>query len=709
MKINKRYIGLAVSTLVLLLSLLLIGPVDTFSHGFYEDEVDFQQIPDEARLGLVPIDDDSCKITFSPKDKHFAGIELFLLNQSPSNGGTLFMTIKDSNGKEVEKEKIDLSEVYDSTWYKVMTKSNLKEGKKYYLSFEVAEGVSVPSMMLVDETYLQDEYIAGNAVISYAYSRSTFNFQEKIIIGILLISIYCAVISIFVDRDIIKKRLKIAACFMVLTSLLSWVYMYNSIDNENTAFEGYQVDSEGLVRGMIAADQDGITFADPDNPGYGLGWYYDLMGRLDSYERQYLSDDNWIDGFNKNEPMIVVNTNIITTQLAKVGNIIQFANGEEFAITDSVDDGNNILITLNSDKPLSGLKYGSLDDVTFYDANHNVLQKSMLMNYESQYGLHGKLFKRIARLMDEESVLDNLHLICSVLAGAVFTLIVLLIAYKYNYLMAACFYATFLLSPWVTNFARNLYWVEFGWFIPMAVGLICLIKIDSRKWRIGCYIAAFISICAKCLCGYEYISVVMMGLISFILVELLTSLINRDKEHTLLLFRTMIIIGIVAVLGFIMAIVIHAVLKGDGHIIHGIKNIIKQDVLRRTSGSNLNAFESENWPAMNASVWETYARYFHFSTSVITGITGNLFGALCLIPLGIFGYDYYTKKMNYTEVFMYIIFFLTSVSWFCLAKNHSYIHVHMNYVLWYFGYVQICLYIIINRLTNTVANKEIKD
>ena len=44
---------------------------------------------------------------------------------------------------------------------------------------------------------------------------------------------------------------------------------------------------------------------------------------------------------------------------------------------------------------------------------------------------------------------------------------------------------------------------------------------------------------------------------------------------------------------------------------------------------------------------------------------------------------------------MFIVFLGTTLSWFILGKAHSYVHTHMNYVLWYFGFIQICLYIII--------------
>lgn len=149
------------------------------------------------------------------------------------------------------------------------------------------------------------------------------------------------------------------------------------------------------------------------------------------------------------------------------------------------------------------------------------------------------------------------------------------------------------------------------------------------------------------------------------------------------------------------AICIHAPLKGDGSILEGIKNIFVQDVLRRTNGADLNDFAEHYWPSMNASIWEVFCAYFHFlTTEIILGIPGNLFPLICIVPLCIMGYDIKCKKTNYESIVLYVVFFLTSISWFCLAKSHSFIHRHMNYVLWYFGFVQICFYIIAEKITS---------
>ena len=42
--------------------------------------------------------------------------------------------------------------------------------------------------------------------------------------------------------------------------------------------------------------------------------------------------------------------------------------------------------------------------------------------------------------------------------------------------------------------------------------------------------------------------------------------------------------GCAALAGFIVAIGIHALLRGEGNVVEGIVRIFKEDVLRRTSG-----------------------------------------------------------------------------------------------------------------------------
>lgn len=333
------------------------------------------------------------------------------------------------------------------------------------------------------------------------------------------------------------------------------------------------------------------------------------------------------------------------------------------------------------------------------------IKDQYLEPYEAQFGLHGKLFRHIADNKIWPVQNEHLNFLCSVLTAVVFTSMVFLLNKKYGVLYAACFYLTFWLSPWVVNFARNLYWLEFTWFAPMLVGLYCSMDVTSQKRRLFCYALTFSTILVKCLCGYEYISSIMMGLVAFLVFDFFAAATKNRKEQWLIA-RTIIILGLVALAGFFTAIVMHAGIRSNGSILEGIKTIYEGDVLRRTSGGQINDFSAIYYESFNASAWEVICKYFTFSTEIITGIRGNLFPLLSITPLVLFAYEYKNQKLDWVLVSQYLYFMLTAVSWFTLAKSHSYIHTHMNFVLWYFGFVQICIYITVKHLKDYIELRE---
>ena len=702
---KRRQMWIAAGIALCIVALIMLGPMDYFSHGFFPDEIDIQQIADEDVLGLMNVDDEDCFVVFSPRKAHFAGVELFLVDHSPENGGMMTMTISDPAGRLVDENEIDLGRVRDSAWYKVYTNTALQEDEQYTIRFAVSGTASAPSFLLVRNDYLGDETVDGNILISYAYKNSTFSISERVFLSLAVLALLILLLRFAIPVERFRRQAKTAVLFLVLTTGLAWNYLFNSLDNHNTDFAYFQSDSETLVTGMIYAEQDGIQFSNESDRAFGLGRYYSLKGFLIRYGLSYITDDNWNEGYARTFPAIVVDSNTITQRIAVPGNSVGFKNGEEYMITGISDNGDNISIYLNAERPLSPARNGSLDDTIFYDSDHLPMSKSLITAYGSQYGLQGKVFRHLARYMNPEDALSNLYLICSLATASVFVLIVLLLKAKYGTLFAGCFYLTFALSPWIVNYARNIFWVEFTWFIPMAAGLVCTMKIDSGKWRRGCFAAVFVSVAGKCLCGYEFVTTIMMGMISFMMIDLLLAVAGKDKGRAKLLFRSAFCLGTAALLGFFAALYIHASYRGNGSIVDGIKSIIVNDVLRRTAGADLNAMDPVLWPSLNASVWEVFCKYFHFSTEIVTGVPGNLFPLLCLIPLTIFLYEIRKKKADLQGMFMYGFFFLSAVSWFCLAKSHSYVHGHMNYVLWYFGFVQTCFYVIAKRVVDAFSMK----
>jgi hypothetical protein len=706
--LNKKQCVFLLVTLVAVIFMICIGPLDVFTHGFYTDTLDTTQILEDDFGSHVRLINSDYEMQFSPKKAHMVGFELYLKNQPEGNTGTLELTILQQE-KEMDHISIDLSKVTESKWYKVYANAKLKEGEVYTLRFSAKQCDTVPCLQNVEKSYLPEETMSGSILLGYAYAQSTFTFQNKIIIGLFVLALWMLLISWYLTP---KKSgggyCKTVGIGLFLIAVLTWNYMYNSMDVSNTSFASFQADSETLVTGMIYAEQDDVYFKDTNEVGYGLGRYYNTAGSWYSYGLTYLSDDNWQNGYSKQGAALLLNSNIYTQEVLQVGNYVEFKNGSRFRMEAVEYTDTYIKVSLNAEEILTFEKYGSILDAKFYNQNGEALKQSRITAYKSQYGLQGKVFRHFARYMKEENIVLNLNLFCSLMTAMVFVLIVFVIARKYNFLMAGIFYLVFWLSPWVVIFARNLYWVEFTWFLPMLIGLVCAWKLEERRWRVACYIATFIAIWGKSLCGYEYISTIMMGMISFLLVDGVVAIVEKNPTKFKLIFRSIFVLGIIAIIGFFAAICLHATLRGEGDMFEGIKKIFEQDVLRRTVGADLNGYSELYRDSFNASMWDVYRRYFKLSTEVLTGIPANLFPSLCIIPLVTFIYEYKHKhrRLNYELLSMYLVFFITSISWFCLAKGHSYIHTHMNYVMWYFGFVQICLYIIVNAIVQAYKRLE---
>ena len=198
----------------------------------------------------------------------------------------------------------------------------------------------------------------------------------------------------------------------------------------------------------------------------------------------------------------------------------------------------------------------------------------------------------------------------------------------------------------------------------------------------------------------------MMGLILFPMLDLFISILNKDKDQITRNTKYVFFIGLFALLGFVTALVIHADLRGSGDIAVGLRSIWESDVLRRTLGGSKEGFSEAFWPSLDASIGEVLQKYFHFSKRILIFIPGFLFMPLCMLSLLIGLFDIFRKKKKSKEIlFIYVFSFLTSISWFVLGKSHSFIHTHLNYVLWYFGYIQITLYLILKSFLTFLRDK----
>jgi hypothetical protein len=172
-----------------------------------------------------------------------------------------------------------------------------------------------------------------------------------------------------------------------------------------------------------------------------------------------------------------------------------------------------------------------------------------------------------------------------------------------------------------------------------------------------------------------------------------------------LLLRTTFLIGIAALLGFVVVILIHGYVRGEGNLVSGLKTIYGSDVLRRTLGGNSSMFGDVYAESIEAPIWYVVARYFLFQTPILLGIPGIVFLPLVGLSLLVLLWGVVRKKTSGEMLSLYLWLGIMCISWFVLGKAHSYVHTFLNFVLWYMGYMQIAWYVIVNWVIDLIRRR----
>lgn len=344
-------------------------------------------------------------------------------------------------------------------------------------------------------------------------------------------------------------------------------------------------------------------------------------------------------------------------------------------------------------KPINGLENGHLyPNIIEYD--NKLKQTYSFIEYKSQIGIQGIIFNWIAGISKNINIIIILRWICCFLFVVVALLIALQLKKRYGILLPLVFYGVVILSKWTTDFAPNLYWVMFTWFVPILLGLLC---VNYEKKRTFIYPLFFVAIFFKSLCGYEYLSTIMITAEMFLIVEFLVC-----KERRKDTFKSIIISGLCMFLGFLTVLIIHSVILGEGDLVHGIEIFIHDLVGRRTFG-NASDYSIEYRKSLNASVMEVLGLYFN------NDFYGNIMKWLFAVALICLIFRQFVEKKDCRRLFaLLLLSFISVTSWLILAKGHSYIHTHMNFVLFDLGYSWVSIYCILFFIACHLKNNKIE-
>ncbi|SFN31693.1 glucosyltransferase domain-containing protein [Dokdonella immobilis] len=306
--------------------------------------------------------------------------------------------------------------------------------------------------------------------------------------------------------------------------------------------------------------------------------------------------------------------------------------------------------------------------------------------YRAQFGLQQIVYSYLSRTLGLTTLaqLQTIPAILTalVLAGLFFTYLQL-----YNRLFAVLFLLSLACAPYFLSMARNLYWNPYLMLAP-ALAAAFLYQARTRTGQ-GLLLGLIgLLMMLKCLSSYEYLTSVTLLACSVLLVAPMFG----DPEARPR-WKLAAAVFAVCVVGFVAAFLIHASVRGDT-LLAGIRNIYVEDIARRTFGDP-NSFAGETGESLRASVWDVLKIYFFEYPGRRTMIVpGKVFLGLFALSIAGIGYKFLTRHpLARRDAYTFVVFLLVPLSWFILAKGHSFTQTHINFVLWYVGFMPALLFV----------------
>lgn len=520
-----------------------------------------------------------------------------------------------------------------------------------------------------------------------------------------------------------SSRWREGAIWLVVAAILTWQFATNGLGvSDVRTFASFQRDSEAHVIGKMVSERVSIPFpahgSGVETANLGLAWVegvppnYDIgvWTVLQGYEllsanqalpelrlmRAEFSADGWAEGVATAVAGIAViaDSRSIPRYIGRPVRV----DGEPRFLRSVAVQGDVALLRL-SGPPLAAQQPSAPRDVvlTGEPPSREVLR---FKPYTSQYGLQGMGFTKLGQAGIS---LDAMYLITAGLFGAVLASLALVYARLFGVLFGIAFLATLLLSPWITNYGRNLYWVPFTWFLPaclLGIGLLA----RSVPARSIAAVGYFLAVLLKCLCGYEYISTVILFASAPCIVAIVASVRAIPVRVAAWWLAGSCALGATA---FFIALVLQAPMKAPT-VSQGLAAIIEQDAVRRTHGDpGAFATDGDAVSSLSQSTSSVLSRYLiGWRTQLVAGVPGSAFAYL-LAAAALIALTRATlaKGDRWRYAVMLAAFVVPAISWYVLGKGHSARHYHMNYVLWYMGAVPVCAWICMSPLVDMIRQR----
>lgn len=321
--------------------------------------------------------------------------------------------------------------------------------------------------------------------------------------------------------------------------------------------------------------------------------------------------------------------------------------------------------------------------------------------YDSQIGGQGIFFAILDKLigLSPDKKLRFFHDLTSLLSALTLTAIILWFYWEFGLTVALFVLASAIFSQWLVAFGRNLWWSLWAFYIPVAAVMHYLrFRRDSDFKPFALDVTVFIVVFIKCFFnGYEYITTALVMMSVPILYYGVLKKLSWQK-----FLSTFVRVALSSCLAILVTFFILCVQIGSvkGSLKDGVHHIVYAFAVR--THANPNEFRDVYTSSLQAGTFAVLSPYLKgtfFDPNVYLTRSRFLprihyYRLIIIFALSSGMAVALTKNANrderrktYSLILATWFSILAPLSWFVIFKAHSYIHTHMNFIVWQMPFV----------------------
>jgi hypothetical protein len=343
------------------------------------------------------------------------------------------------------------------------------------------------------------------------------------------------------------------------------------------------------------------------------------------------------------------------------------------------------------------------NDQNVYFSNPRLVDSLHLiwLAYPNQFGLQGIVFSIVDLInpLPRAWRIGFYHLLASLMSAGALVWIADILRRRFGWAAFCGFLIPPAIEPMFTALGPNLYWVVGTWLFPMAIAMYLADEENSRR-RLYLVAAAFACFLVKSLCGYEFVSTVILAAA--------TGCLLGTKEIPDRLARNISNVAWIlaaGIAGFAVAVAAHAAKLGGfaviadraGARIAGDSSLLKDQLL-------LGKF---------ASFQTVLLRYLEGNDVTLIKSFGLPFGLFLLVAIlalmdrEIIWYLGNDRRKLHILALAFLASVVAPLSWFVLAKAHAFVHPPIDFILWYVPTIPLGGALIGVALAQTFENRSV--